>query len=223
MLPSLADRPIRPRAILFDWDNTLIDSWAVIHEAQNAVLGAFGHAPWTLEETRQRVRKSMRDSYPELFGARWEEAGELFYKHYRALHIDRLAPLPGALEMLKGLRDADIYLGVVSNKQGAILRQETTHLGWDNLFGGLIGASDATRDKPAVEPVMMALATGGIEPGEDVWFVGDTDVDLRCAKAAGCLRVLLRDVPPGHEEFTGHAPDLYFPDCLALSKFVARL
>ena len=25
----------RPRAILFDWDNTLVDSWATIHEALN--------------------------------------------------------------------------------------------------------------------------------------------------------------------------------------------
>ncbi len=223
-MPSVpSDRAIRPRAILFDWDNTLIDSWAVIHEAQNAVLDAFGHPRWSLEETRARVQKSMRDSYPELFGERWEEAGELFYKHYRALHIERLVPLPGAHQMLRGLRDAEIYLGVVSNKQGGILRQESTHLGWDHLFGGLVGASDAARDKPAIEPVLMALAAGGMAPGLDVWFVGDTDVDLRCAKVAGCLRVLLRDEPPLQDEFIDYAPDLYFPDCQTLSKFVARL
>ena len=30
----------RPRAILFDWDNTLVDSWATIHEALNVVMTA---------------------------------------------------------------------------------------------------------------------------------------------------------------------------------------
>lgn len=223
MPAAVADPVLRPRAILFDWDNTLIDSWAVIHEAQNAVLEAFGQARWSLEETRVRVRKSMRDSYPALFGDRWEEAGELFYKHYRALHIERLAPLPGAGQMLHELHAADIYLGVVSNKQGAILRQESAHLGWDGLFGGLIGASDATHDKPAIDPVLMALAAGGIAPGPNVWFVGDTDVDLRCAHAAGCRRVLLRRDPPMENEFSGFMPELYFSDCQTLSKFVARL
>lgn len=57
----------RPKAILFDWDNTLVDSWAAIQDAQNHTLTAFGLEPWTLEETRQRVRGSMRDTYPQLF------------------------------------------------------------------------------------------------------------------------------------------------------------
>ncbi len=223
MPPACTDSVQRPRAILFDWDNTLIDSWAIIHEAQNAVLEAFGHARWSLAETRSRVRKSMRDAYPDLFGERWQEAGELFYKHYRALHLVRLTPLPGAYRMLEDLHGAAIYLGVVSNKQGGILRQESSHLGWDSLFGGMVGASDAAQDKPAVEPVLLALAAGGIPPGQNVWFVGDTDVDLLCAQAAGCRRVLLRSEPPSAEEFSGCAPELYFPNCQALSNFVLKL
>ena len=46
----------RPRAILFDWDNTLVESWGVIHEALNLTLAAMGHAHWTREETEKRVR-----------------------------------------------------------------------------------------------------------------------------------------------------------------------
>jgi phosphoglycolate phosphatase len=218
-----AETLLRPRAILFDWDNTLIDSWAVIHEAQNAVLEAFGHPCWSLEETRSRVRGSMRDAYPALFGDRWEEAGKLFYESYRALHLERLVPLPGAERMLEELSGGNIYLGVVSNKHGLILRQESAHLGWDRLFGGLVGATDAVRDKPAAEPVLMALAASGIATGPDVWFVGDTDIDLHCAQAAGCVGVLLRPESPAPEEFAGCPPRLHFADCQTLSKYVARL
>ena len=32
----------RPRAILFDWDNTLVDSWVTIHEALNITDGGDG-------------------------------------------------------------------------------------------------------------------------------------------------------------------------------------
>ena len=57
-----------PKALLFDWDNTLVDTWSVIHHALAVTFEAFGRTPWTLEETRQRVRASARDAFPELFG-----------------------------------------------------------------------------------------------------------------------------------------------------------
>ena len=63
-----------PRAVLFDWDNTLIDSWPAIHSATNAVMAAMGHPLWTFEETKIRVRKSLRDTFPVMFGERWLEA-----------------------------------------------------------------------------------------------------------------------------------------------------
>ena len=31
-----------PQAALFDWDNTLVDTWPVIHEAMNTTLSAMG-------------------------------------------------------------------------------------------------------------------------------------------------------------------------------------
>ena len=86
----------RPRAILFDWDNTLIDSWGAIQDAQNHTLTAFGLAPWTLEETKARVHGSMRDSYPQLFGDRWLEAGEVLYRRFEERHMETLTPLAGA-------------------------------------------------------------------------------------------------------------------------------
>ena len=41
-------RCVRPTAILFDWDNTLVDSWATIHEALNVVMAAMGKPLWSL-------------------------------------------------------------------------------------------------------------------------------------------------------------------------------
>lgn len=196
----------KPRAILFDWDNTLVDSWPVIHDALNVTLTAFGQEPWTLAETRVRVRKSMRDSFPALFGDRWEAAGEVFYERYGAIHADMIEPAAGAEAALEYLTEAGLYLGVVSNKKGDFLRQEAVRLGWDRYFGRLVGALDAIRDKPAPDPVDMALAGSGIARGGAVWFVGDADIDLECALNAACIPVLLRSEPPGPGEFASHPP-----------------
>lgn len=213
----------RPKAMVFDWDNTLIDSWPAIHDANNHTLEAFGLKPWTFEETKARVRKSMRDSYPELFGDRWEEAGRVFYERFSVRHLETVTPLPGAAEMLAGLRADGIYLGVVSNKKGDYLRDEARHLGWDAYFGRIVGAFDAARDKPAPEPVDMALAGSGVFPGSTVWFVGDTGVDMECGVNAGCLPVLVREAAPVEEEFIRHPPAIHVRDCEALLNLVRSL
>ena len=213
----------RPRAVLFDWDNTLVDTWPTIHEAINATLTAFGFDPWTYEETRQRVRRSLRDTFPVMFGERWGEARKVFYDRFAAIHLEDLRPHPGAAEMLGQLKDAGLYLGVVSNKNGTYLRAEVAHLAWDGYFERLVGALDADRDKPSPAPVEMALAGSGIECGAEVWFAGDTEIDLECAHNAGCVPVLVRADAPDPGEFGAFAPVWQVEDCLTLCKLIERL
>jgi phosphoglycolate phosphatase len=209
-----------PRAVLFDWDNTLVDSWATIHEAMNTTLRAMAHPEWTLDETRERVRKSLREAFPEMFGNRWEDARAIFYNRFREIHLALLTVCTGADDLVKVLATSGSYLGVVSNKSGEYLRREAHHLGWDRLFGRLVGATDAARDKPAVEPVTMALAGSGVAPGADVWFVGDTDIDLECAHNSGLTPILVREQAPRLDEFADHAPRLHFHSCSGLAALV---
>ena len=204
-----------PRAILFDWDNTLVESWGVIHEAMNLTLDAMGFGRWSREETETRVRASLRDSFPAMFGERWRDAEQIFYGAFSSIHLKHLRALPGADEMLAHLAQVErIYLGVVSNKRGEYLRREAEHLGWTGHFRTLAGAGDAARDKPAIEHVQLAL--GELACGADIWMVGDADIDLKCAWNAGCTPVLLRAAAPADGEFPGHQPALYFPDCAGL-------
>ncbi|HVJ43979.1 MAG TPA: HAD family hydrolase [Dongiaceae bacterium] len=213
-----------PRAVLFDWDNTLVDSWAVIHAALNHTLAAMGHETWSRAETEMRARASLRDSFPTLFGDDWQQAEKLFYDHFSAIHLSYLAPLPGVTELLEYLAGLPIYLAVVSNKRGVFLRKEASHLGWDRYFAVLAGAGDAARDKPARDHVELALGgPSGLVAGADVWFIGDTDIDLRCAHLAGCTPVLIRTTAPAAGEFDPHPPALYHPDCQSLLAYLQSL
>jgi phosphoglycolate phosphatase len=217
----------RPTAVLFDWDNTLVDSWAVIHAALNETFTAMEHPNWTRAETEARVRGSLRDTFPGMFGPRWQDAEKIFYDAFGRMHIEQLTPLPGAAELLRELAEAGIYLGVVSNKRGHFLRREAEHLGWHRHFRQLAGAGDAARDKPAREHVDHALglgtATSGPLAGPDVWFVGDADIDMVCARNAGCRAILVRAHPPTAEELAAAAPDLHFPDLAALAAHLRGL
>ena len=216
-------RQNKPRAVIFDWDNTLVNSWPVIHDALNTTFATYKLEPWTLAETKQRVRKSMRDSFPALFGSEWEAAGLVFYERYAAIHLEKIEPMPHVADMLASLSNQGIYLGIVSNKKGDYLRAEATHLGWDRYFGRIVGALDATEDKPAQAPVNLALEGSEIAPGRSVWFVGDADIDLECAVNTGCVPVLLRSEEPKPGEFSDYPPEWHFRASLALCKHLQNM
>lgn len=210
----------RPRAILWDWDNTLVDAWAGVQAGMNAALRGFGLPEWSREEVRARARLSLRESFPAIFGAEWERARELFYAEVRARHLEVLIPLAGTLEALAAA--SPWPLGIVSNKQGPILRAEAAHLGWASRFGAVVGAGDAVADKPAAAPVLLALERLGVAPGPEVWFIGDTGVDMQAARAAGCSAVLLGDA--AHDGgVAALAPDSLFTDGHALAKCLRGL
>ena len=76
-----------PTAIIFDWDDTLVDNWESINSALNTTLKAMGKKSFSLSKTRNRVRKSMRESFPILFGKRWKEASDLFLNEMKKDHL----------------------------------------------------------------------------------------------------------------------------------------
>lgn len=181
-----------PVAIIWDWDNTLVDGWAAIAAGLHAAFVEHGLTPWTVAEVKARVRRSLRESFPEIFGSRWEAARETFYREVRACHLQVLNPMPGAHQVLHAAA-ALVPQAVNSNKQGALLRAEAEMLGWAPLFTRLVGAGDAEADKPDPAPMHLGLAACKVSAGPAVWYVGDTGLDMMAARNAGCTAVLLGD------------------------------
>lgn len=180
-----------PRAVIFDWDSTLADNWGTIGRSINATLSEFGQPTWTETELRQRTKGSARDSFPRIFGGQWEEALAFFYGRFEEFHLSEVQPLPGAAGLLETLQERGVPVSLVSNKTGRYLRAEVAALGWNGFFRNIIGAADAERDKPAPDPVYLALAGIDVEAGPSVWFVGDAVPDLECAHRARCVPILI--------------------------------
>ena len=123
-----------PTAIIFDWDDTLVDNWESINSALNTTLKAMGKKSFSLSKTRNRVRKSMRESFPILFGDRWKEASDLFLNEMKKDHLTKLEVISGIPGLLEGIKDIGIPMGIVSNKNGDLLRNEVNFLGWEKVF-----------------------------------------------------------------------------------------
>ncbi len=211
-----------PRAVLFDWDNTLVENWRSIQAALNEALKDAGRAPFDMEQVMFQARHSPREIFPALFGDGAERARAIFYEHFNAHHLAGLSIMPGAEALLDLLAEKTVPLGIVSNKKGDFLRREIAHLGWKNRFVTIVGAQDASADKPDPAPIYLALEQGNISRGSDVWLVGDTDIDMRAAVAAGCLPVLVGEGPFDPSLFADATPALRCRTCVDLAGFILQ-
>ncbi len=208
-------KPISPpQALIFDWDNTLVDSWGAIAEAMNYTRKAFNLPLWSLDEVRANCTRAARDSFPEWFGEKWKKAYDIYYQGFDEVRRKRkITPLAGAVELLQWLKQEGLPTFVVSNKRGDYLRIEADKLNWQEYFVAIVGAQDAPRDKPHRDHVDHALDKGGIAASEAVWFVGDSETDMLCARNAGCTPILIGDRVNAEKLAVTHA----FDDCAALN------
>ncbi|HCS22913.1 MAG TPA: HAD hydrolase-like protein [Alphaproteobacteria bacterium] len=198
----------KPRAVLFDWDDTVVNNWNIGVDAINATLMHMGMEPWSEAEIRRRSGQSARDAFVILFGEeRWQEADKVYYKTFLKLCKERGVKLVDGIEdVLAALARAGVYMGVVSNKRGDLLREDVARAGFTGYFSGIVGAGDAAADKPDAAPVMLALEGSGIAPAADVWFVGDSHTDMMCAHRTGCSGILIETKPPPEDLLLKNQP-----------------
>lgn len=214
MLTSLK----KPSAILFDWDNTLVNTWPLIHQAINITFQEYGLEPWSLEKVKENAHESSREAFPKLFGDQWQEAQKFFYGYVQDLHLEALEIMPGAFPLLNFLNQKNMILGVVSNKRSDLLRNEIDHLEWSSFFQVTVGAGEAEKDKPAPDPIHLALSRIDLKASDSIWFVGDTVVDWQAAQASGCQPVAVG----GNAQQVGTLFP-YVADCHQLLSFLESL
>lgn len=181
-----------PKAILFDWDGTLVDTIPGLRIAHNHVRTTMGYEPWTEAQFWENLKYSARELYPRVYGEQSPDALKILYEYIDNNHLKYLKVLPHAQDLLNLLDNRRIPYGLISNKRHEYLLKEISHIGWENRFFHAIGAGVAARDKPAADPVHKIFELGGVsfEP-QDVWFVGDTETDLATGQAFGCSTVLI--------------------------------
>ncbi len=216
----MADLP-KPKAILFDWDDTITHNWWRVFQSINKTLLYMGYEEFSEEEANERLGASGRDIFPVLFGERAEEGSDAYYKFLDQISDKSIKPLTGAVEAVRSLAsETNIYLGVVSSKRGHKLREEVSELKLNNCFSSIIGSGDAVADKPARESVEMALKNSNVRPSPEVWFVGDSHTDMQCAYNNNCTAVLIETKTPPDHMLKYSLPHLRFKNCSDLTSYI---
>ena len=181
-----------PKAVLFDWDGTLVDTIPGLRMAHNYVRTSLGFEPWTEAQFWENLKRSSRELYPDVYGDRAGQALKILHDYVDANHLNHLSELQYAKAVLQFLSGCGIPCGVVSNKRHDVLLREIDHLGWKDFFFDAMGAGVAARDKPSADPLFLMLdrTSRGLLP-QEVWMVGDTETDIAAGMAAGCPTILI--------------------------------
>jgi HAD superfamily hydrolase (TIGR01549 family) len=195
--PPPALVPERIRAIVFDLDGTLVDSYGAIALALNRARVHYDLPPLQEPEVRRAVGHGLDDLLARTLGPDRVEAGRrIFREEYaRGLTIGTHA-LPGALPTVRELHGRGYRLGVASNKPSDFTERILDELALLPFLGAVLGPERAGAPKPDPAMIRACLRLLGVEAAEAV-YAGDMPLDVESAARAGVAVVL---VPGGSSD-----------------------
>ena len=205
--------------ILFDLDGTLIDS-------TDAIVSTFHHSfdvhkkehP-TDEEIMALIGYPLDIMYEELGidrGEVWDFVAT-YKERYREISTIKTELL---LCARKAVEEAAKFakLGIVTTKTGKYSKVLMEHFELMQFFEVLVGREDVEKPKPDAEPILKALEFFDVE-GKEVWMIGDTKLDLICAKEAGVNSIGVLS-GYGDEQSLNKYTNIIYSDALKAIKYL---
>ena len=175
------------KAVLFDLDGTLTDTLSDIAEAMNRALRLHGLPEWNVEDYRYLVGNGARVLASRCVRERQDMAESIrrtYQAWYETHNLVDTRPYDGVPQMLSALAEKGIKLAVFSNKPDADTKRVVRHFFPDVPFEVVRGQMEGVPVKPDPAGALMIAREMGLPPG-DFLYLGDTNVDMQCAIAAG--------------------------------------
>jgi HAD superfamily hydrolase (TIGR01549 family) len=173
------------RAVVFDWDGTLVDTLPAILQANVEVLKEYG-VRFDESMYRSAYVPDWRHMYRRLGVPEAEigAAGERWLELYRA--VDDLAPFEGVAGALGRLSRTGHRMGLVTAGDRGVVEDQLARFGLSALLPIRVCGDDPFPPKPDPAPLRHALdALAADELPEAPIYVGDAPDDMRMAHAVG--------------------------------------
>src|SRR5262245_17291036 len=184
------------RAVLFDFDGTLADSYPAITASVNHVRAAHGQPPLSINEVRRYVGLGL----PYLLlqcvpGTDLDADSRRYREHHPSVLESGTVLLPDTMEALRELHSRKLLLAICSNKPKQFTQKLVEILRISPFLAAVFGPQDVPLPKPAPDMLLHAIHTLGVA-AEDALYVGDMTVDIETARSA---RIRVWVVPTGSE------------------------
>jgi beta-phosphoglucomutase len=188
-----------PGAAIWDMDGTLVDTAEMHFQAWEQLCREHGRK-FTRADFAATFGQRNAEILRTLFGDRLDEKqiaemGDKKEVQYRAAAGRGVAPLPGVVALLEGLRRAGFHQAIGSSAPRANLDLILGLMGVARLFNTVISCEDTERGKPDPQVFLVAAERLGVPPGRCVVFE-DAVAGVQAAKAGGMKCIAVRFV--GH-------------------------
>lgn len=196
---------LNPRLIVFDLDGTLIDSRQDLCNSVNAMLEHLGRmtlpeqviASYIGDGASMLVRRALGDPEGDVHDEEYVTgAVSYFLEYYRVHKLDFTYVYPGVMESLATIRAAlpETLMAVLTNKPVNPSRAICDHFGLSRYFFQNYGGNSFHTKKPDPHGLLALIAeasamAGSVIRPEETLMIGDTDVDVLTARAAGAVAV----------------------------------
>ncbi len=173
-----------PRAMLFDFDGTLADSFGAITLSTNHVRSHFGLSELSESEVRGSVGFGLRHLMQQLIpNTDPDESVAVYREHHPGVMAAGTVLIPGVLETLNELKRRNIRTAICSNKNVQFTKKLTKEKGLSDLIDEVLGPEDVGVPKP--DPAMLIEAMKRLEAtSSNTIYVGDMTIDIEVSRAA---------------------------------------
>jgi len=183
------------QGIIFDLDGTLIDSLEDIADAMNYTLAEFGFPTHDYDAYRYFVGnglmnlvkaslpQSALENQPML-----QLCFEMMIDRYQKCLLHKTRLYPGIRELLDMLVSKNIKMAVLSNKADKLTQQICAILLKKWPFDVVMGATEDFPRKPYPDSSLFIAKKLNLSP-ENIIYMGDSNVDMKTANAAGMFPV----------------------------------
>ena len=207
--------------ILWDWDNTLADTFEAIWKAQNDMRAHYGLAPWSQEEAKKAMNRSARDLTKNLVGEKNVKEVSAYYLKCYTKRLGQLKLKDGTKEILEYAHSLGFVNILASNKNQDILLNEANKLGIISYFDKIIGAEEAIQDKPS--KIFTDKAIENFTARDLIVSIGDGLSDVQMAHNYPNGVSILVFTNPNDREFKDEKPDYFAKNLTACKEILNNL
>lgn len=188
------------KAVLFDVDGTLLDSFEANIKFYHDLAIKTGYSPPSRERHAQTFHLTMREKIIDMTGLRDEQEIQ------RIVDIGKSNAMPydhsllklanGAQETISALK-RQYFLGIVTGRIKTNIFEFPDFEKLAHHFSTIVGYEDTERHKPHPDPLLFAAEQLAVAPNACV-YIGDVENDMIAAHAAGMKGIHFTDAPPLH-------------------------
>ena len=217
------------RAVIFDIDGTLVDSFSVYGKVFNEGIADYDvePVPEHLLDTYLRNGKNLREILEAVFPPGTDEAifdacRERIKGLFRRVEAEEIQAYPGVEELFVHLNTLRLKIGIATGRMSTSEDEwiRFTRLGLSRFVDAIVTSRGFSFRKPAPD-VLLACAGRLDVPIGACLSVGDTESDILAAKRAGAMAAYVRTGDEDADAVANAGPDIILEstyDLLALFK-----